>query len=315
LGACCTPCGCNQLLNEAQCLAEGGFFYGIGVNCGEEEPPCTIPNTMRFNEVRITHDGFPQDQEFIELVGEPNQPLCGVSIVNIEGELSSKGRVDFVIALDDCGGGEPCALDSNGYFVAGGSGVNPDLMLFAGENIFENGTQTLLLLRDTQLSTGAPDNDVDADNDGVADISPVVLGTLIDAVGLIDGDYFALFEPDAVYFGAPVIGPGPGSTVAAGAARCPNAGDTGSEHDWVQRTGSLTSPTGCLAVTPGAPNPSPCGGDADESETIDLIDYGNFQQCFGATSTECAVFDFNADCIVDSLDLERFLDRLEASGP
>jgi len=315
LGACCTPCGCDQLLNEADCLAEDGFFYGIGVNCGEEEPACTIPNTMRINEVRISHDGAPQTQEFIEIIGTPGQPLCGLSIINLEGELSSKGRVDFRISLDDCGGGEPCALDSNGYFTAGGSGVGADLVLFAGSNIFENGTQTLLLVRDTQLTVGAPNNDVDINNDGVAEVAPEILGTLVDAVGLIDGDYFAVVEPDAVYFGAPVIGPAAAGAIAAGAARCPNAGDTGSPHDWVQLSSTLSPPAGCLAPTPGTANPAFCGGDADQNSAIDLVDFGNFQICFGQSSAQCAVFDLDGDCTIGLEDLDRLRERLEASGP
>lgn len=315
LGACCTPCGCDDLLNQAQCEAEGGLFHGIGVACGEEDPPCTLPNNMRINEVRIRHDGVTQDQEFIEIVGEPNQPLCGLSLVNIEGELSSKGRVDFVASLDDCGSGVPCSTDSNGYFVAGGSGVGADLVLFLGTNILENGTQTILLVRDTQLSTSVPNNDVDANNDGVADVAPEVLGTLVDAVGIIDGDFFAAIEPDAVYFGAAAVGPAADASVAGGAARCPNASDTGSWLDWVQVTHQLSPPAGCSAATPGTANSSICGGDLDGDLDLDLLDFAGFQGCFAVSSAPCAPFDFDADCTIGTGDLQQFRMRLEASGP
>ena len=315
IGACCTPCGCDDLLNETQCLAAGGSFRGIGVDCGTEDPACTIPNTMRINEVRARHPGVSEDQEFIELVGDPGQPLCGLSLVAIEGELSSKGRIDFVVPLDDCGSGTPCELDSNGYFVAGGSGVGADLVLFFGTNILENGTQTLLLVRDTQLTTGSPNNDVDINNDGVADINPQIVGTIVDAVGLVDSDYFAAVEPDAVYFGAAAVGPATDGGVAGGAARCPNASDTGAWYDWVQLTDSLAPPAGCHAATPGSANPSPCGGDHDLDGDFDLADFGAFQRCFGESSAACAVFDLDGDCTVTLDDLQRFRLRLEATGP
>ncbi len=270
---------------------------------------------MRINEIRVRHDGVTQNQEFIEIVGQPDQPLCGLSLVAIEGELSSKGRVDFVISLDNCGSGDPCMLDSNGYFVAGGSGVGADLVLFLGTNILENGTQTILLVRDTQLTTGAPNNDVDADNDGVADIAPAVLGTLLDAAAVVDSDYFAVVEPDAVYFDASPVGPATDNSVAAGAARCPDSSDTDAWYDWVQLTSSLAPPVGCKAATPGFANLSPCGGDADLDGDFDLADFAAFQRCFGVASAACAVFDLDGDCTVGLRDLDRFRQRLEATGP
>jgi endonuclease/exonuclease/phosphatase family metal-dependent hydrolase len=315
LGACCTPCGCDDLLNESQCIAAGGSFRGIGVECGMEVPACTVPNTARINELRVIHDGVTQDQEFVEIVGDPGQPLCGLSLVAIEGELSSKGRVDFVVSLDECGSGQLCTLDSNGYFVAGGSGVNPDLELFFGANIFENGTQTLLLVRDTQLTTGSPNNDVDGDNDGVEDVAPAIVGTLLDVVAVIDDDYFAGFEPDAVYFGAAPIGPASDGTVAAGAARCPDGSDTDSPLDWTQISRDVAQTTGCVGGTPGAANPNHCGGDDDQDGDLDLRDFAAFQDCYGQSTAACAVFDLDGSCTVDAGDVSRFQERLDLSGP
>ncbi|MCB9849108.1 MAG: hypothetical protein H6817_00215 [Phycisphaerales bacterium] len=312
IGACCTPCGCTDIINEAQCLAEDGTFYGIGVECGSEMPACTLPNNHRINEVRVHHDGSPEREEFIEIVADPGQPLCGLSLVDIEGELSSKGRVDFVLPLDDCGGGDICTCGVDGYFVIGGSDVPHDLLLFAGENALENGTQTLLLVRDTQLVAG---NDVDANNDGVADISPATVGTILDAVGVIDSGYYAMFDPDRVYYNAAHIGPAVDNGVAAGTARCPDSSDTDSHNDWVQISSDLTGTLGCVVGTPGAANPNHCGGDDNDDLHIDLRDFAGLQMCFGQSTAACAHFDLDGDCAVGLGDIDRFRERLELSGP
>ncbi len=305
-GACCTPCGCVDSLTEAECLAEDGEFRGVGVICGEEVPACTFPSGMIFNEILISHEGT-QDSEFVEIVGQPGDVLCGLSIVVIEGETLSKGLVKRIVPLDNCGG-DTCMLDSNGYFVAGGvnGSIDADLVIGSGTNIFENGTETLILVRDTQLSILAPNNDVDSDNDGIADIDAEVLGTLIDAMGFIDDDYPG---SDKIYFSAPFIGPD-GTTVPAGATRCPNGVDTDTVEDWVLLSRDMAGADGGVPVTPGSATPPACGGDFDGDGDFDLMDYAGMQRCFGVYSAECSALEMDGQYGITLSDYELFADLL-----
>ncbi len=304
-GACCTDCGCLDALSEAECLALGGAFRGSGVACGEEVPPCPPPaDNFRINEVLVI-DGDPVEQQFIELVGNPGQPLCGLSILAIEGETLSKGKVDLVVPLDDCNG-QICTLDSNGLFVVGQPDAMPDLEL--GFGIFEVGGQTILLVRDNTVAEG---DDIDPPafgGDGVADFAP---GQILDAIGLVDDDYPG---SDAVYYAAPVLGPD-GATIPAGAFRCPSGFDSGAASDWVLLSDDASGTPGCIAPTPKAANPSPCGGDGDVDGDVDLVDFAAFQRCFGQSSAACAAYELDGDCTITLADLTLFTDRLVAPAP
>ena len=294
---------------ESDCLAGGGEFRGVGVLCGQEDPPCPgLPADMVINEVMITHDGV-QDKEFVEIYGRPNISLAGLTILAIEGEDSSKGRVDLVVSLDDCGG-SPCALDANGFFVAGNSGVNPDLELYPGGTyLLEDGTQTIVLVRDCAVGYGA---DIDSDNDGIEDLS---VGIVLDAVGLVDDDYPT---GDAVYYSGPAIGPAPDGVpngIPAGAGRCPNGVDTHGVNDWVLLSWVTDGSDGKAPITPHDLNPG-CGGDYDGDADVDLYDAYCFQQCFepGVTAApQCYAGEFDGDGDIDLDDFTLFAGAL--GGP
>ncbi len=305
-GACCTACGCDDTVNEAECLGLGGEFRGAGVECGMEIPACdALPSNLVINEFVVSHDGT-QDQEFVEIKGDPLDLLCGLTIVVIEGETLSKGNVDLLVPLDDCGGGLPCALDSEGYFVAGGSGVGADLVIGNGIGRFENGTQTIALVRDVAV---VANDDIDTEvggGDGVEDVS---VGTVLDAVAVIDDDYPV---SDAVYFGAIPLGPD-GTTVPAGGARCPNGIDTDAFDDWVILSKALDGTDGCVPTTPGIDNPTTCGGDFNGSGTFDLEDYAGLQGCMGETSATCSAMELDGVCGITIDDFEIFATKI--SGP
>ncbi len=304
-GACCTACGCDDTVNAAQCLGLGGEFRGAGVECGMEIPACdALPSNLIINEFVVSHDGT-QDQEFVEIKGDPLELLCGLSIVVIEGETLSKGNVDLLVPLDDCGG-SPCALDSEGYFVAGGSGVGADLVIGTGISRFENGTQTIALVRDATVS---PNDDIDTEAGGGDGVEDVSVGTVLDAVAVIDDDYPV---SDAVYFGAIPIGPD-GTTVPAGGARCPNGVDTDTFDDWVTLSKALDGSDGCVPVTPGVDNPAACGGDFNGNGTFDLEDYAGIQGCMGETSAACSALELDGVCGITIEDYDIFVTRL--AGP
>ncbi|MCK4659031.1 MAG: endonuclease/exonuclease/phosphatase family protein [Phycisphaerae bacterium] len=308
-GACCTGCGCKRV-TQTECWGMAGEFLGAGTACSPD--PCSEyppPNDLIINEVLINHDGAEQDQEFIEIYGPPHTLLCGLSVLVIEGNWLFKGEMDWVFSLDDCAG-EECALDENGYFVIGGSGLTPAAdMVVAQTNFLEDGTTTFALVRDYTSGTGY---DVDADNDGVEDDEANV-GTLLDAIGAVDGNYPTT---DAVYFTVvpPATDPADEITVGIpGGARCPDGVDSDVQSDWVSLGLAMDGSDGCVPSTPGQSNTAYCGGDYDGDGDLDLIDFAVFQQCFGSATLECAALNLDGQCGVSLDDFAIFVSLLE--GP
>jgi hypothetical protein len=175
--------------------------------------------------------------------------------------------------------------------------VSPDLVL-GTTNIFENGTQTFVLVEDIDplLQVGSF---VDVDHDGTADIIP---GTILDSVGLGGPDYPAL---DAIYYGAPAVGPQAGA-FPAGGARIPNGVDTDTVGDWVFLSMDLGGADGDHPVSPGSANAG--DGDFDDNGVVDLSDFRAFQDCYtgdanGPPESGCDAGDFDAD---DDLDVTDF---------
>jgi len=300
-GACCQPGGfCTEEFGQTACENVGGVFYGQGTTCaGSLDPPC-VPTQVdaRMNEVLATRDGGADDMEFVELLGTPFGTLDGFSVLLIEGQTASKGSIDRIIPLDGHG------MDADGYFVLGDSdgSLFPDLVV-GGSNIFENGSETFLLVRDLPGGV-AVGQDVDADNDGLADPA-FNLGTIVDAIGLVGGSGY----PDyAVYYGAPEVGPQAG-LFPAGAARIPNGVDTDTTAEWQYLSRVLDGSDGGVPITPGAANPNLGGnGDFDSSGRVDLRDAAAFQRCYsgpggGPVSGSCQPGDLQGDDDVDHDDL------------
>lgn len=299
-GACCVPCGCVDDVDEAGCLALDGSFRGAGVPCGEEDPPCDdppVPDDVLINEVVVRHEGV-ENQEFVELVGTPDELLCGLTVLVVEGDGFNQGKVDLAISVQDCDTG-PCALDETGYFAAGGTGIDPDLQVGSGEAIFESGTQTFVLVHDCLVEQGT---DLDTDNDGVAEVA---VGTVLDAIGIVDDGYP---DDDAVYFGAPPFGPD-GTEQPPGAARCPDGADTDTLDDWVRLSYDTAGADGCRPFTPSATN-LPCGGDFDGDGDLDLADFAGFQRCLGLANAECSALELDNECGIDLDDYAIFVTLL-----
>jgi len=225
-----------------------------------EIPGDPIPDEdVLINEVYIRHDTTQwETDEFIELVGPPGLSLSGLSIVIIEGDASNPGLVDRVWPLNGQG------IPANGFFVAGDAGVNPDF-LTGSFNTMENGTQTILLVRNILVSVG---QDVDLDNDGVPNVTEI--GIIEDSIAPADG---GIGSGDHTYYDAPVFGPA-GSDVPPGAARVPDAADTDTASDWVQLSYFPGGGAGDKAPSPGLAN---VPGDFDRDGDVDQEDFGVFQ--------------------------------------
>ncbi len=97
--------------------------------------------------------------EYIEFFGEPETDYSAYTLLEIEGDSPDYGMIDEVLPVG--------TTDVNGFYL-----VN------VSANTFENGTLTLLLVKNF---TGAFGEDIDTNNDGVMDDNP--WEAIVDAVG------------------------------------------------------------------------------------------------------------------------------------
>ncbi|MBX3057863.1 MAG: ExeM/NucH family extracellular endonuclease [Anaerolineae bacterium] len=175
------------------------------------------------------------DVEYVEIFGDPNTDYSAYTILEIEGDSgAAAGTVDEVISLG--------TTDANGLYL-----VN------LPANALENGSITLLLVKNF---TGALNDDLDTNNDGVFDITP--WDVIVDAVSVNDGG-----ATDPAY-GVPVLGVSYDGLPFApgGASRIPDGFDTDSASDWVRNDFDLagipgfegTPVVGEAYNTPGAAN-------------------------------------------------------------
>lgn len=209
---------------------------------------------VTINEV-VANDVGADDYEFVELCGTGS--LDGLTLVIIEGEgTTAKGLIDVAI---------PLSGPISGYYVIGDAAVSPNLLQAAGW--IENGGETVLLVSGF---TGSIGTDIDANDDGIADVA---IGTIVDGVG------FALpSSGDATYFGVPTLGPDTGDTGTsnfdvAGLVRCRDC-----DGAWGMICLNGTEPTGAGCDTSNPFNPysveyvspgtaNPCGTVAVDPET------------------------------------------------
>jgi len=203
----------------------------------------TTGDPVLINEVLVSHTGFPDDTEFLELFGTPGASLGGLSLLVVEGDSSGgPGTIDRRLDFAD-----DARLGGNGFFLVGnptGLGthyaVAPDVAI--GDDWFENGSQTVALVETTGLGT----------------VGATVTGgeVVLDSVAITDAG-----PTDAWFFGAPVVGPDDGF-LPGGARRVVDGVDTDAVSDWVfadDQLGAANTPT---AATPYNAAPvADCGSD------------------------------------------------------
>ncbi|SDM20690.1 Por secretion system C-terminal sorting domain-containing protein [Catalinimonas alkaloidigena] len=173
------------------------------------------------------------DVEYIEILGDPNADYSDLTVLEIEGDTPAQGTIDGIFPLG--------TTDANGYF-----------LLNLPANELENGTLTLLLVRNFADTLGA---DLDADNDGVLDVTPWT--DLVDGIAVNDGG-----AGDQTYAVTLNVGYDGLSFAPGGASRLPNGTDTDQTSDWTRNDFDLAgidgyegSPVpGEAYNTPGAPN-------------------------------------------------------------
>ena len=144
--------------------------------------------------------------EFVEILGGASTDYSTFTILEIEGDSTAPGVVDEVLPIT--------STNASGYWTTG----------FLN-NAIENGTVSLLLV---QGFTGALNDDLDTNNDGIFDVTPWT--AIIDGVAVNDngvGDFT---------YATPALLPnfdGMNITVG-GASRIPNGVDTNAIADWTR---------------------------------------------------------------------------------
>ena len=176
---------------------------------------CTLTpifvQAQMINEFVANHEGAsPDPHEYVEVFGSPLANYSNLTIVEIEGDVSTStgtiGYIDRVFAVG--------TTDSDGYWTTG----------FLSEDL-ENGSMTLLLV---DGFTGAVGDDVDANNDGVID--NVLWSNIIDELTVWDGD-----AGDGRYSSVVLSSSMDGSYFTpGGASRIPNGTDTDTVDDWMR---------------------------------------------------------------------------------
>jgi len=174
------------------------------------------------NEFVANHTGT-DTNEYVEIFGSPNADYSAYTILQIEGDGTAAGVIDSVFAVG--------TSDVNGFWQTG----------FLNTQI-ENGTMSLLLVRDFTGSVGL---DLDTNNDGVLDSTP--WSAVADDIAVSDDD------ADDRTYAKTTLSPnfdGLSSFSPGGASRIPNGTDTDTVDDWARNDFELANiPSG----NPGTP--------------------------------------------------------------
>lgn len=180
-------------------------------------------SVLAINEFVVNHTGA-DTNEYIEIFGDANTDYSAYTIVEIDGDSNGPGNVDGAFPVG--------TTNATGHWSTG----------FLN-NQLENGTLTLLLVEGW---SGAVDDDLDSDDDGVLDATPWT--AIVDQVAISDGG-----AGDRTY-AAVVLAPNfdGGSFTPGGASRIPDGADTDSIGDWVRND---FDGAGIPALDPGTPDP------------------------------------------------------------
>jgi len=243
---------------EWDSYAQNTFDY-----LGSHTADCgAVVSEPKINEFVFYHSGT-DAYEYIEVFGDAESDYSSYSVLQIEGD-SNKG---LIISVDEIG-----VTDTNGFWWTG----------FLGGQ-YQNGTQTLLLVKDF---TGLSGDDLDTDDDGELDLTP--WSDIVDEVAVFDGD-----SGDLTY-GTPVLGPnydGVSTYAPGGASRIPDGYDTESESDWIRNDFDL-------AGIPGEE------GSISEGEAYNTP--GELNEVYVVEAAELAINEIDYD--QDSTDMAEFIE-------
>jgi hypothetical protein len=238
----------------------------------------SVGGAPRISEIRIDQPGTDLD-EYFELTGPPAGALTGLTYVVI-GDLGpgNSGVIDAAIDL----AGQ--TLDDDGFFVAAEPMFSLGTIDLVTTLNFENGDNVTHLL--VSGFTGARNEDLDADDDGVLEVIPWT--EVLDCVALVAGAGDHVYCPTRV---------GPhGSGVPAHAYRC--------EPAVAWRVGAADPIGG--DDTPGADNPPcVCPADLDGNDVVDVVDF--FVMLAGWGVCPSCPGDVDVDGVIGILDFFRLI--------
>ncbi|HKB14541.1 MAG TPA: hypothetical protein VKF62_00665 [Planctomycetota bacterium] len=202
---------------------------------------------VRINEIRIDQSGADVD-EFFELAGWPGTSLAGLTYLVLGDGAFGSGVIEQVTPLTGN------VIPPSGFFVAAESTFTLGAADLTTSLNFENDDNVTHLL--VSGFTGALDDDLDTNDDGILDVTPWT--AVVDRIAVIQEDN----PPSSTeyHYGPPVVGPDLGF-VPGGAYRFPDG--AAGLSSW--NIGDVDDPS--LTGTPGAPN---LGGEI-------LIDAGGIQ--------------------------------------
>ena len=296
--ACCLAgATCRDDLPEDLCNGLGGIFNPGQPTC-PPTPPCPDNVDTRITEIRIDQPGAADDEHF-ELTGTPNAPIGDLTYLVIgDGAAGDSGVIEAAVSL----AGQQIPAD--GVFLAAEATFGiPASVDFTTNLNFENDDNVTHLL--VKGFTGAANDDLDTDNDGVLDSTP--WASELDRVALI-----AEANPPTTtefHYGPPIVGP-VGGTSPGHVALCPSV-----PPEW--RVEAFDPDGG--DDTPGTPNPAICScagclGDMDVNGVLNAKDIQGFASALLMMSGNgCA--DINQDAMVNTDDILPFVDRILAAPP
>jgi hypothetical protein len=251
------------------------------------------PPAVEISEIRIDQQGNDND-EYFEIVGEPNTLLNGLTYVVIgdsgtgaTGDLS--GRIEYIQSLNGN------RISEDGFFLALGEpstqfASQRDIGLSLPSNNFENSDNVTHML--VWGFTGTLNQDLDTNNDGVLDITPWT--NIIQSVAFIES---AATPPvgTGYAYGDVRVGPDSGNFVPSQLAYCP------STSAWTIGTFAVNAKT---VDSPGVANfgcdytgPA-CPADFNSDGIVDSSDLGTLLSAWGTAGG-----DTNGDGTTDSADL------------
>ncbi|MBD2113179.1 MULTISPECIES: endonuclease/exonuclease/phosphatase family protein [Cyanophyceae] len=203
-------------------------------NAGQIFSGVSDPAEPLINEFVFDHTGT-DINEFAEIFGTASTNYSRYTLLQIEGDSGSTlGRITTAQTIG--------STDANGYWTTG----------FLN-NIYQNGTQTLLLVKGF---TGSVNQVIDTNGDGVVDVTP--WASVVDGVAVTDGG-----ASDRTYTPVVLAPSYDGSTQrVGGASRIPNGTDTDTAAGWVRNDFDLAGIPGFAGTpvegealnTPGAAN-------------------------------------------------------------
>ena len=183
--------------------------------------------------------------EYVEIYGDPNTDYSGLTLLALENDAADRGIIDWVFPLNNA--------NNSGVTDAGGFEWTGFLPTNSIENASGGNSVTILLV---QNFTGALNDDLDTDDDGVLDITPWTY--------LIDGVTIKASGAHPAYYPSNILTSNFDGQLSfvPGASRIPDGANTGVvANDWKRNDFDGCDLPGLI----GSPTPNEAGNTPGET--------------------------------------------------